>query len=186
MAVTKVCQISGDLDSAALYALSNIANFLRVASPNPELSSIHFAKLDIRKLPVGSFDIVTANAILYGFDEEPFAESIRSIAKSLRPGGHLIAFDFFHPFEQEVSIVEKSKAFPDGHPLHFRSYAKASEVLKAAGFSDINYQLFEIKIDLPHPGYGSVVSYTRMSEGQRLLFRGSIFQPWCHLVARRG
>jgi cyclopropane fatty-acyl-phospholipid synthase-like methyltransferase len=151
---------------------------------DPTLSGITFAKMDIRDLPPDRFDLIVANAILYGFSDEGFRECVSSISRSLRGAGHLIAFDFFHPFAQEVEIVERSPSFPEGHPLHFRSYQRTQENLRAAGFGEIDFRPFRIPIKLPHPGYGSIVSYTaETTNGDKMLFSGTLFQPWCHLVA---
>lgn len=160
---------------------------LAACREDPDLAGIAFEAIDI--LAVGrfsAFDIVTANAILYGFAPEAFEHAVASIGAALRPGGTLIAFDLFHPFEQEVAIVERSAAFPDGHPLHFRSYGWTRRALAAAGFAEPAFHPFAIPIDLPMPGRDSVRTYTRRdAEGARLQFRGTLFQPWCHMVARR-
>ena len=59
--------------------------------------------------------------------------------------------------------------------------------LMNAGFSDIQFYPFEIPIDLPEPNAASdLTTYTRRTEiGSRLQFRGSLYQPWCHLTARK-
>ena len=57
--------------------------------------------------------------------------SLKAINAALVPGGWLVAFDFFHPWEQNVALIEKSALFPDGHPLHFRSYATRTKALSA-------------------------------------------------------
>ena len=123
-------------------------------------------KLDIRALATEKkYDIITTNAILYGFDELGFSESISSIASALNPEGYLIAFDFFHPWKQEVSIIEKTGNFPEGHPLHFRSYDLVQSTLKRNGFDDIQFKPFSIGISISYATkYGEV---ERMKEIQR-------------------
>ena len=63
-----------------------------------------------------------------------------------------------------------------------------------SGFDDVQFAPFEIPIDLPRgrtvgdneSGFEDLNSYTVRSEaGDRLLFRGTLFQPWCHLIARK-
>lgn len=162
---------------------------LEVCRNDHELAGIAFAKSDLRALPdMAKYDVIIANAILYGFDEAGFSECVASLAGALKPGGSLIAFDFFHPWHQEVAIIEKSGNFPAGHPLHFRSYGLSRSVLERHGFKGIDFRPFAIPIDLPMPDYGknSIESYTvPTAQGKRLLFRGTIFQPWCHLVASK-
>jgi SAM-dependent methyltransferase len=161
-----------------------------VCRKDPELAGISFIGSDIRALPaVANYDMIIANAILYGFDEAGFSECVASLAGALKPGGNLIAFDFFHPWTQEVAIIEKSGNFPAGHPLHFRSYGLSRSILERYGFKSIDFRPFSIPIDLPMPDYGknSIDSYTvPTTQGEKLLFRGTIFQPWCHLVASMG
>jgi SAM-dependent methyltransferase len=154
---------------------------------DPELDGIAFVRLDIKALPTDrQYDAVLANAILYGFDQDSFAQSLRSICRALRPGGVLIAFDFFHPWKQEIAIVEKTRAFPQGHPLHFRSYSTTEAALREAGFGDVEFNPFAIPIDLPQLDYAIEDIKTHTVEtkaGERLQFRGAICQPWCHLQA---
>ena len=160
---------------------------LETCRQDPELQGITFLRADLRALPADrEYDLIVCNAILYGFDQAGFAQCISSIAGALEPGGSLIVFDFFHPWKQEVAIIEKTGGFPGGHPLHFRSYRITEDVLHAAGFDQVRFQPFEIPIDLPLPPLDTdhVESYTvPTASGGRLLFRGTICQPWCHLVA---
>lgn len=156
---------------------------------DPGLGGIAFRKMDIQALPESEYDLITANAILYGFDDAGFQDSIASIGRALKQGGSLIAFDYFHPWKQEISIIERSGSLPDGHPLHFRSYASTRKALEGGGFRDIDFRPFSIPIDLPKPDLGTdlMETYTvPTTDGQRLLFRGAIAQPWCHLVAIKG
>ena len=164
----------GDLSDVQLQECRNDA----------ELRGIRFEALDIRHLPPRRFDVVVANAILYGFADEDFRAALRSMGGALNPGGRLLIFDFSHPFAQDVAIVERTQGFPDGHPLHFRPRATWEAALAAAGCSDVQIRPFEIPVDLPGQGADSVASYTlKTADAQRLLFRGIIFQPWSHIVA---
>jgi SAM-dependent methyltransferase len=155
---------------------------------NPALAGVSLEVMDILRLGErpGHYDIVTANAILYGFTDELFAASLAAINAALVPGGSLVAFDFFHPWEQEVALVEKTPLFPGGHPIHFRSYASAGTAISGAGFEQPRFTPFEIGVDLPDRGQASVVSRTVTAlDGRRLLFRGCLSQPWCHMTARK-
>jgi SAM-dependent methyltransferase len=160
---------------------------LDVCRKDPELSGISFVRTDLKALsPARKYDLIIANAILYGFESSAFVECIRSIAGALNPGGAMVAFDFFHPWEQDVAIVEKTGSFPDGHPLHFRPFRQTEAQLNREGFRHVDFRPFSISIDLPKPAYDTdrVESYTiPTTAGERLLFRGTIYQPWCHLVA---
>lgn len=154
---------------------------------DPELEGISFAEIDLLDLPHGQFDVVVANAVLYLMGDEEFARAAASVSAALRPGGSLVAFDFFHPFEQLLEIRETSRTHPDGLMLHFRPYYAAREVLGRVGFTQVEFRPFAIPIDLTRPDDdGELISYTRSTaDDERLLFRGTLFQPWCHLVAQK-
>jgi len=155
---------------------------------NSALNGVELEVMDILRLGerAGYYDVITANAILYGFTDDLFESSLRSISEALTPGGSLVAFDFFHPWDQDVELVEKSAHFPQGHPLHFRSYATARKALQSAGLQEPQFSPFQIGIDLPDKGHASIATRTTMTKsGDRLLFRGCLNQPWCHLVARK-
>jgi hypothetical protein len=78
--------------------------------------------------------------------------------------------------------------------LHLRPQANTTRILEDCGFSAIRYTPFSIPIDLApgqtaagnREGFEDLNSYTvKVESGDRLLFRGTLFQPWCHLVARK-
>lgn len=155
---------------------------------NPALEGVTLEVMDIRRLDErpNHYDIVTANAILYGFTDELFKSSLKAVNETLVPGGWLIAFDFFHPFDQDVELVEKTTHFLEGHPLHFRSYASTRRALGAAGFGEPRFAPFEIQVDLPDRGPSSVSTRTVMAkDGRRLQYRGCLSQPWCHMAVRK-
>ena len=160
---------------------------------DPALAGMAFETVDIVQMAAEDvFDVAVVNAVLYLLDQTDFDAALRGLARSLRPGGTLVVFDFFHPFRQDLSIIERSRSHPDGLPIHFRSMAEVEASLGVAGFSSVRFEPFEIPIDLeegaPHgdnrSGFEDLNSYTvRAEDGRRLLFRGTLFQPWCHLIA---
>jgi SAM-dependent methyltransferase len=155
---------------------------------NPALAGVSLEVMDILRLAERPmrYDIVVTNAILYGFTDDLFAGSLKSIHDALVPGGWLVAFDFFHPWEQNVALIEKSALFPDGHPLHFRSFSSTRAALSAAGFAEPRFTPFEIGVDLPDNGPASISTRTVTArDGRRLQFRGCLSQPWCHMAVRK-
>lgn len=202
LALLAECQARGDLLDIGC-STGNLLRHIKAAFPHlrltggdlsdmqlaecrraDDLRNVAFEKMDILALPRQRFDIVVANAILYGFAPAEFARCIESIAAALRPGGVFIAFDFFHPYAQELAIIETSAGFPAGHPLHMRSMPGTERVIKQAGFARVQFLPFNIPIDLS-PEENSLQTRTVRSEGgERLQFRGMLFQPWCHLLAR--
>jgi SAM-dependent methyltransferase len=165
-----------------------VAEIIEGCRSNPELEGIDFAEMDMLALDQDArFDLVVTNAALMFFTEEELRQALHSLGGVVKPDGFLVAFDFFHPFEQEVAIVERSRSFPEGLKFHFRSYRLIREALADAGFEEPELRPFEIPIDLPRPGdLADITSWTeRSADGRGMSFRGTIFQPWCHLTARR-
>jgi len=161
---------------------------IETCKSNPELAGIAFEEMNA--LAVGhreEFDVVLISAVLGIFENDGFEQSVASLGAALRPGGSLVAFDWFHPFEQDLAILETSRTHPNGMMLHFRPQAMARRVLQANGFASVEFRPFQIPIDLPRPeDPGDVGTYTvPTAAGERLLFRGALAQPWCHLVARK-
>lgn len=156
---------------------------------NPNLAGIEFSIYDVTNLSISAeFDFVIANAILCGLEDDDFSKAAASIAKALKPGGALIAFDWFHPWKQELTILERSGNLPGGYTLHFRSYGHVRELLGTGLYESIEFNPFAIPIDLPQPAFDTdyLETYTvRTADGERLQFRGVIAQPWNHMVARR-
>lgn len=156
---------------------------------NPDLEGVRFEELDLLELGVeAAFDVVIVNAVLYLLALEELTRALASVSRALVPGGSFLAFDFFHPFEQDLTVVEKSETHPEGLVLHLRPYSELEAVLDREGFEGLAFRPFAIPVDLPAPSRSAdMTSYTqRTDSGERLLFRGTLFQPWCHLVARKG
>jgi SAM-dependent methyltransferase len=154
----------------------------------PELAGVALDVMDVRAMPSDRrFDLVIANAVLYRFSASEFEACCIGIARVLDTGGWLVAWDWYHPFNVEVRIIEESKWHPSGLALHMRSYAKTRTVLTKVGFEEVRFQPFELPIDLPQPeDMASLATYTRRDEnGVRLQFRGPLCQPWCHVIARK-
>ena len=153
---------------------------------NPDLAGVEFRELDLLDLPEAACDIAVVNAVLYMMEDEQFAGSLRSLSRCLAPGGHLVVFDFFHPFDQHLTIIEKSRSHPDGLRLVFRPMVEVSRLLTDAGFSEPQYRPFFLPIDLPRREDGELITYTvTANDGLRIPYRGALSQPWCHLIARK-
>jgi SAM-dependent methyltransferase len=155
---------------------------------NPALSGINFEEMNILELdPAKKFDIIITNAVLYMLWDEEMERAFASIAAALKPEGWFVTFDFFHPFEQDLAILEKSKTHPDGLMLHFRPYSKVRPALEKNHLNNISFMPFSIPIELEKPeALDELNTYTVRSEsGGNLLFRGTLYQPWCHLIAQK-
>ena len=152
------------------------------------LRRINFFKMDVLKFKAAQkYDVILCNAVLYGFNSSLFQKALRRIYQALKPGGRFINFEFYHPWKQELEIVEKSSDFPKGHPLFFRPEKQVQKILTAAGFRRKQFYPFHIPIHLKKPisSDSSLRSYTVKAGKERKIFRGILFQPWCFLVAKR-
>jgi len=171
---------------ADLYGVDLNAEQIEHCRRDPSLHGIRFESTDIQALRGGPYDAVTCSAVVFCMDDEGFQRAGRCIFETLAPGGVFVCFDLFHPWEQDLAIVEKSRAFPEGLPLHFRSYASVTALLQKAGFAKMEFHPFQIPIDLPKPDFNKITTFTeKLADGSRLQFRGCLSQPWNHLVAVR-
>jgi SAM-dependent methyltransferase len=155
---------------------------------NGALAGIDFAEMNMLDLTAQRpFDIVVANAALMFFSDDEFEQAIASISRAITPRGWFVAFDLFHPFDQEVAIVETTSLHPRGLKFYFRSFTRVRRALAAAGQPSPELTPFRIPIDLPRPSDpGDVTTYTVTGvDGTKMSFRGTLFQPWCHVVSRK-
>lgn len=156
---------------------------------HPELAGVDVQVCDLLHLPpTASYDVIIANAVAVYFPDALYAQALRSVAGALKPGGYYLAFEWIHPFDQDLTITETSASHPLGLEIHFRPYRVVQAHAAQAGFRRIEFRPFEIPIDLPkvqRTGFESLTTYTeRLSDGSRLQFRGALAQPWCHLIAQ--
>ena len=156
---------------------------------DPDLDGIEIQVADALTLTgPARYDAVCLNAMAFYFGDAEFEQLLSTAWSLLRDGGCLVAFDWFTPFRhQQIQVIEKSLGHPDGVSYHIRSTDLVEQMLQKTGFSGGDFHPFELPIDLPFPGTdGEVVSYTHRTEaGERLCFRGVLFQPWFHVLARK-
>jgi SAM-dependent methyltransferase len=161
--------------------------FIENCERDAELAGINFIIADLLNLrDIGRFDVITANAVTYLFDWPEYRTALKSIADALNPGGVYVGFEFVNPFSvQDLTIVETSDWNPDGLTLRIRPMKKVEQAIKESGFESVAFHPFKLPIDLKHPGFDAdVMTYTVRDEfGERMAFRGSLYQPWCHIVA---
>jgi SAM-dependent methyltransferase len=176
------------LPDLALHGGDIVESIVDECRKNPSLDGIEFHKMDMLNLGnKEKFDIITANASLMFFNEEEFKLAVKNIAGAIKKGGYFVAFDYFHPFEQEIAITEVSAVHPKGLRFHFRGYSKVAAALEEAGLYKESFRPFDIQIDLPQSSDSkNINTFTRRTEdGKRLSFRGSLYQPWCFLTAKK-
>jgi SAM-dependent methyltransferase len=173
--------LGGDLMPSAVEQCRN----------DPALAGIDFEVMDIFAIPTGApFDAIVVNAVTYLFDDEEVARAYRSLADALKPGGTYIGYEFVHPGDYQQTVVQTTYWNPVGLRLILRSENTTRRLLKQAGFEKIDIHPFEIPIDLPEPvrdgTEGDFITYTKRDPvtGRRVMFRGDLYQPWAHIVAR--
>jgi SAM-dependent methyltransferase len=176
------------LPEAELWGGELMPEALDICRAAPDLDGMTFAAMDLLDIGhPGVFDVIVINAVLYLLGDDDLRRALASVASALAPGGSVVAFDLFHPFDQHLTIREASATHPDGLVLHFRPYALLGEACAAAGLAPPAIHPFAIPIDLPRPERDDeIISFTvPTAAGERLLFRGALAQPWCHVVASR-
>jgi SAM-dependent methyltransferase len=164
-----------------------------VCRDDPRLAGIEFSLMDMLGL-TGRYEVIIANAVAVYFSHEEYDRAIASVAAALEVGGTYLAFEWLHPFPQDIEIRETSSSHPNGLKIHFRPYSIVEEILARHGFGNVEFRPFSIPIDLERgatfagnpDGFEELNSYTvRTETGDRMLFRGTLYQPWCHLVAQK-
>lgn len=160
-----------------------------------DLAGIEFAVMDLLELGVErQFDRIVANAVAYLLTPEEYQKAMHSISRALKPGGYYLAYEWLHPHPQELQIIEWGSSHPNGLKMHMRSYNTVRGYMAAAGFEDVQFHPFKIPIDLTGEktckdaadGFEDLNTYTvRTETGERIMFRGALAQPWCHLIARK-
>jgi SAM-dependent methyltransferase len=179
--------LKGLLPGLKLEGVDLAAQILAQNRANPALSGIEFTERDMLAMPDDrQYDIVVANAALMFFDDDQFRRAVLNLAKITRKGGSFVAFDYFHPWEQEITLTETSVLHPQGLTFSMRSYKTVRAAFGAAGLSAPEFQPFLMPFDLPRSEDPSNVnSYTVGTAQGRLSFRGAVCQPWCHAVCTR-
>ena len=165
-----------------------VAEVISECHKDPALADVEFRTMNVLSLPVlPQVDCVIANALLGRFRDQDFERAWRGMYEVIRPGGIAVAFDWYHPFSQTLRIVEETPTHPDGLVIHMRSLADVRGLLERIGFSSVDSRPFELGIDLPLTSPTDALhTHTRtVGDGSRLQFRGALYQPWCHLVARK-
>jgi SAM-dependent methyltransferase len=138
---------------------------------------------------LSDFDIVIANAMVHPLTYEEFEQALVQFGRVLKPNGYHLNFDGFHPFEQEIAVMEYStygSSLGISHLL--RSFTRTSQLFERAGFDRIEFHPFEMPFDLERDpqDFTNLTTYTvRTEDSKRMSMRGSIYQSWCHLYAQK-
>ena len=169
-----------------------MAPIVQECREDPELAGITFQIMDVFDIPTSlPFDVIVANAVTYLFEPGEFEQVSASFAKAVNPGGAYIGYELIFPGNREKRVIEKSQGHPEGLKMILRAEDFVRATLAAAGFDDIEVQPFDIPIDLPKPDPtgtdADLITYTVRDAvtGRRLMYRGDLFQPWAHIVARK-
>lgn len=161
---------------------------IRSCRNTPALSEVQFEVKDVLDdVPNDRvFDVIILNAILFALPDEHTETAFRHVYSRLCEGGYLVVFDLMTHYEKNLTIIEKSREFPEGLPLHFRSYEFIRDIGAKSGFSHFNFYPFFINKPLEDKGNHSINTHTvETKNGLFLSFRGCLSQPWCHFVAKK-
>jgi len=154
---------------------------------DPDLAGIDFDVMDVTDLRCEPVDIIVVSAVLARFSREEHKNIWQSFYDILKPNGIVISFDWYNPFRQSLRIIEETETHPNGLILNFWSQELVKDQLIEIGFVKYQFQMFEIPIDLELKDPSDpLYTHTRLTvDGNRLQFRGALYQPWCHLVAHK-
>lgn len=159
---------------------------------DPSLSGIDFSVMDVFNIPTKNrYDIIIANAVNVYFEPDEYKEALLSIGNALNSGGWFIAYEWVFPGDREQKIIETSTGHKEGLKFHFRSEDYVKKVTSEAGFTSTDVIPFDIPIDLPKPKITGndedLITYTVKDPqtNRRLMFRGSLYQPWAHIVTQK-
>ncbi len=183
-----LCHIKQAFPGWSLAGLDLFDEVIDHCRKNEKLAGIDFQVGDVRELgATGAYELVVTNKVLHRFKDEHLSFSYASICAALIAGGKFVSFDYYHRFDQELYIVERTREHAEGLTLHAHSYEKTEKMLKEAGFSSVAFQPFQIGVDIPPSDETDLmITYPRREEGgERLNFRGSLYQPWCFLIATK-
>lgn len=163
------------------------AGVIRENGANPALAGIEFRVLNLLELGESSmYDALTLNAVLFVMTEAQCEQVFANVFRALRPGGTFAFFDFVHEFDERIEVTEFSRAHPAGLRITQRAQSAVRELAQRIGFVDVHFRPFRMPFDLPRPtDPADLTSYTVSNEGERLSFRGTLHQPWCHVIARK-
>lgn len=180
--------LKGKFPGFRLTGIDIVPEVIELNRSDPELAGVEFRWGDILSLEeVGIADLVVCSAILFRFDDGRLRQALGNLARLLRKGGHLLFFEFVHPFRQTLRIVEETVVHPEGLAIFMRGYHSVTEYLQQAGFEEVHFRPFDIPVDLPlNDPSDPLYTHTKVTaDGARLQFRGAMYQPWCHVVAKK-
>ncbi|OGV49308.1 MAG: hypothetical protein A2X49_04095 [Lentisphaerae bacterium GWF2_52_8] len=170
--------------SLHLTGLDLSEKLIEEARANPRFEGIEFLCGDLMTMAFEKpFDIITLNNVFQFMNHDELPKAFMKCAEALSSGGTLAACDLFHPFDQDLAIVEKNRWWREERTLYIRSQETATETLRAAGFSEIEFVPFHMPHDIPRRDFSSDWSYTLGSELGRLSMRGIILYPYSILRA---
>ena len=117
------------------------------------------------------------NAVLYMTDEQFGRHS--TVSRSMFAGGAFLC-SFFHPFEQQFRLL-KGAIPTDGLPIAFHLIL----IWMDASMDSADRISTLYTIDLAGDDRAPDI-HCKTADGVRLPFRGTLFQPWCHMSAMKG
>lgn len=152
----------------------------------PRLKGIDFKVMDIFDLPVDSFDIIVVNAVFFALDNHESKLALGSLSKSLKNGGSVVIFDVLNIYPQNLQIIEEnlSEASLKKINIYIRNLNFFDSQVNDSGLKLKKAVPFYVDIDLPNDER-SIVTHTRKFGNLRYSFRGTLFQPWHHIVLHK-
>ena len=183
------CKVSGiEIDPSCVEAWKNDATLKKVPIINENI---------LEKKINRQWHVALTVAVTLMYPQAEFYRFMEAIAQLIKIGGYYVGWELFQEVDQDLEmneIVEEMNFCP--HSV--RSFRYVRSVLEKTGFEDVRYMPFEMPIDLapvnntvPRSGRSSdieqphLISHTVNTDNGRYCFRGGLYQPWCHVVAKK-
>ncbi len=189
--------IDKNIKNCKISAIEIDPNCVKSLNNDPELQNISAIYANIIETDLAqSWDIATTVAVTCMFAQNEFEELMHAITQLIKPGGYYVGWELFHDIDQELEIKEIHEGISD--LLCIRSNQYIENLFEKLGFINLEFIPFEMPFDmepvsetiawshkatdirLPH-----LKSHTVNTEQGRYSFRGSMYQPWCHVIAEK-
>ncbi|MBG05666.1 MAG: hypothetical protein CMM59_16495 [Rhodospirillaceae bacterium] len=189
--------IDKNIDNCAVSMIEIDEECVKFADIDPELSQIDAILANIVDTPLArKWDVASTVAVTCMFPQHEFESLMTAVSQLIKPGGYYVGWEMFHHIDQELEIKETHQG--DSCLLCIRSIEYVANFFKSIGLNNIEFIPFEMPFDMA-PVTGSIAwagkstdiraahlkSHTVNTDDGRYSFRGSMYQPWCHVIARK-
>jgi len=142
---------------------------------------------DLKREHVAAFDGIVSYQTLSWLPE--CEEPIRVMASLDAPWIALTSLFFDGPVSCTTQIREYDENLKTARESFYNVYSLpvVQALFRANGYTQVQWNRFEIDVDLPKPNHCKMGTYTEtLEDGRRLQVSGPLLMPWFFLLARKG